>query len=250
MAQLLIRKSDGAICEIRSSGAPFTDTERISFVTLNITDRVLADLDQYNASWRSELIYEVLNHDIPTDVFTLRIRGNENPSGVGRITPEKVTSFLAGWNAENLIFGVDEIGGYCDFDLSVYSALFSANFWDVNISGVVFNETNYNGETGVHTLEIDFSAIGNNPTYIERYLIGRGAEIAGHSGRVVTCYFNRVDVRSEFQKDLDTDRHGENLSKKRYYISLASVATIESNGGTMDTTFSVAAGFVNDKLND
>lgn len=251
MAQLLILKLNralgkrGDIVEIRASGTPFTGQEPNDFVLVDIFDATIKDFKNFHTQWKREITFEVVASDLSVDSFRLKLSANKNVSGtVGKITKEEAESFILSWNGVVFSWGDNEVV----FDINIIDALKSKAFWEISINGVVFTELSYVQPAGVHTIEADYSAISNNPTYVENYIEQKGGVIIAHTDtRLITFTVDRATVRNVFEKDINKNLEKPN-AKFRYYIESPVVSLIESNNGRMSVSKAIAINYIKDKL--
>lgn len=253
MAQLLISKINngsvrvGDITNIRASGTPFGGLYPDVFVLIDIPDATIKDFRNFRAQWVREISFTVVASNTALDGYRLKMTANQNASAtVGKITKDEAEQFILSWNGSVFSWGDNEV----IFDITILNAIKSAAFWDVNISGVVFNELSYSTASGIHTIQADYSAIGNNPTYIEQYIEDRGANIISHTDqKVIVFEIDRGTVRERFQADID-ERLKKTNADFRFYVSQAVVNAIIANGGRMTALKATAANYIKDKLSD
>lgn len=250
--QLLILKVDrgiqkkGDVIEIRASGTPFGGVEPDVFVLVEALGVPMADYLKYNEAWRNVLDYEVVNQNVTLDGFRLRVFSTTvSIGGLGGITKDNVELFLNKWNAAVFAFAANSV----TFDFGVYNALQSEAFWEVPIAGVLFNEISYDQGTGIHRIEINYSAIGNNPTYVERYVVQKGGTIISHDNKILTCDITRASVLNGFKADIK-DKVEKVVAKRRYYVTSAIVDYVIAQGGMVTATEAQIATYLKDKLDD
>ena len=250
--QLLIMKQDrgvhtkGDIVEVRATGTPFTGREPDRFVMVEEPDTPMAEYLHYNGSWERIIDYGIVASNLVVDGFRLRLFSPLVDSSLkGAITRAEVERFIQSWNGTVFSVSPNEVV----FDLLIYDALKSAAFWEVDITGVIFTETSYAQATGIHTVEIDYNAIGNNPTYVEKYVIKKGATVVSHSGKVLTAEFTRADVRAEFEEDI-RQKARRQIEKRRYRVPSGVVDAVIANGGTMTPDITTLVSWIEDKTAD
>lgn len=251
--QLLIANSTrggvekGDICEIRASGTPFGGSEVDKYILVKVPDQPVSIAKNYRTKYKLEVSYEVLNRDLANDGYTIRMTGNGNISGTTGLTREKIENFLESWGATNLQFAQNQV----DFDITIMAAISSSGFWDIDIAGVTFNEVSYDELTGIHRVEINHSAIGNNPGYVELWVERRGFTVISHTEAGVITGDIESSVLVDAFKDDVRRNIDEVFAKYRYYIDPANVDTIMiNNGGVISVPLAVALGYINDKMND
>lgn len=249
--QLLIMKQDkpphykGDIVEIRASGTPFGGKEPGAFVMVEVPNVPMKDFEDYNLSWQRTLAFEVVASDPEQDGFRLRLYSETENTGAGTITKEEIDSYIESWNGTIVDYGANEV----TFDITIYGALTSPAFWELpNIAeNVVFSELSYNQSTGIHRIQADYSALGNNPTYVERYVQRMGLEIVSHQDKVLVYDADRAVVSDAFQKDLK-EKGDKRVARRRYHVSESVVDTIVNNGGTYTTDKDTLLNYVTDKV--
>jgi hypothetical protein len=250
MAQLLILKKDtpssprGSIVEVRASGTPFGGDEPLSYVLVKIPAPISL-VNQYDEPLYREITYDIIAHDTAIDGYRIRMSSNNNISQTLGITRAMVESFLNKWNASVVSASTNEI----IFDVLIMDTLESEGFWDIDVSNAIFTDTDYNIVTGIHVVQIDYSAMGNGPTYVERYVMQRGGVIVSHDSRILTAEFSSADLFKEFKKSV-SERFEDRILKRRYYIENSVVDNIITNGGQISVPNSIALGYIKDRLDD
>lgn len=249
--QLLIMKSDkpphykGDIVEIRATGSGFGGKEPDAFVLAEVPDTPMTDYEGYNDQWKRNIDFEVVNQDVAQDGFRLRLFADNNNGSLGAITKDEVEAFINSWGGTVHSFGSNEVV----FDIRIYDALVSTAFWEIDIPNVVFDELSYDQETGIHRIEADYSALGNNPTYVERYVSRMGLDIVSHANKVLTYYADRAVVRQAFEDDIK-EKARKRIARRRYHVSEAVVDNIVSQGGTTTTDITTLMSYVQDKITE
>ena len=250
--QLLIMKQDkpphykGDIIETRASGSPFTSTEANAFVLVKVPGEPMKDFKGYNLSWQRELAFKVVSSDTTNDSYRLRLYSTVvDNNGNGAITKEEINEFIQAWNGTVVDYGDNEV----TFDIAIYDALVSPAFWEIpNIADKVsFTKKSYDESTGVHRIELDYSNIDNNPTYVEGYVERMGLEIVSHDNKILTYDADRSMVDDVLKKELaNTGR--KQIARRRYHVSESVVDTIIDNGGTYETDKSTLMDYIKDKV--
>jgi len=251
--QLLIMKQDkpphykGDIVEIRASGTPFDGREPDSFVMVEVPDAPMTDFEHHNQSWEREIEFEVVASDPAQDGFRLRLYSSTANNGLGSIAREDVEGFITAWGGTIHNYADNEVV----FDITIYDALTAPAFWELPdiADQVVFTEVSYDQATGVHQIQADYSALGNNPTYVERYVKRMGLTIVSHSNKILTYDADRAIVRDAFQKDMK-EKAKKQVARRRYHVPAAAVDTIIDNGGTYETDKPTLLNYVTDKATE
>lgn len=252
MPQLLVLKEDrgsqlkGDIIEIRSCGTSFGGSEPDLFVMVEIPMIPLAAYEKYMEPWKTEISYEVVQHNLGQDSYRIKVSSaTASVGGLGRITREQVENFLTSWKAS--IASAFPNAVTCDF--AVFPALSAPAFWELEpakVAQVAFTEEAYNQGTGIHRVRMDFSALANNPTYIEKCFANRGATILSLANKLMTFEIERTPVLDYFKRDLK-QKAEKLVARRRYAVSPAVVNVIIARGGVITATESEVLGYIRDK---
>ena len=249
--QLLIMKQDkpphykGDIVEIRATGTPFGGKEPDAFVLVEVDDAPISEFEGRSIAWECQIDFSVVSHDAANDKYRLKLYSTTANNGLGEIAKEDVEAFIQNWNGTVVDYATNEV----TFDLSIFDALTSPAFWEVDVSSLVFTETAYNQDTGLHTIELDYSAIDNNPTYVEMYVKRMGLAITNHSNKILTYEADTSTVNQAFQSDLK-EKTNKRVARRRYHVSESVVDTIVDNGGTYTTDLSTLRNYIMDKASE
>lgn len=249
--QLLIMKQDrknhykGDIVEIRATDTPFGGKEPEAFVLVEVPDVPMTDFEDKHLAWRREIAYEIVGQDQAQDGYRLRLYAENANAGVGDITKDEVERFIQAWGGTVHSFGPNEVV----FDIRIYDALVSRGFWEIDVSNVVFNELGYDQNAGIHRIQADYSALGNNPTYVERYVRRMGLAIVSHAERVLVYDADRSIVRRAFEKDI-AQKARTTVRRRRYHVSDAVVDYIIANGGYIVTDRATVEQYIKDKMTE
>jgi hypothetical protein len=247
--QLLIMKETkgahekGDIVEIRASGTPFGGKEPNIFVLVKVPDVPMTAYRNYNRAWERQIGFEVVGSDASTDTHRLKLSSELISGTDGIVTHEEAESFIESWGGTVFSADTNEIV----FDISIYDALVSTAFWEVDVSGAVFTEVSYDQATGIHRISVDYSALGNNPTYVEGYVERLGLDIVSHENRVLVYDANRAVVRTAFQDDIK-EKLKKQVRRRRYCVAPAVVDSIIANGGTITTDETTMLNYIQDKV--
>jgi hypothetical protein len=247
--QLIIMRQDsgnhsrGDVVEVRASGTSFAPTA--NFVMVGVPEATLKDWEQYSGAWERMLAFDIVAHNESLDGYRLRLYSETANAGNGIIMKAEVENHIAAWNGTIQSFGTNEVV----FDIGIFDALRSAAFFEVNISAVVFTEIAYDSVTGIHRISADYSAIGNNPTYVERYLMREGMEVISHADKVIIYEADRQIAKARFERYLQ-EKARQSIERRRYYLSEGVVTAIETAGGTLETDISTITSYLKDKAVD
>jgi len=255
MAELLIKAVEpipfregayrkGDIVEVRADGGVFGQKEGLPlFIRVKVPGLLIRDLKQYVDKWDVDIKFDVVASDPSIDGFRLRLfNANTNASGQGNTERAKVEAFIEKWNGTVVSVAPNEVR----FDITVMDAFQSEGYWDVDTSGVVFTEVFYDQATGIHTVDIDYNAIGNNPSYIENFLDAKVLSVVEHANKVIRVTVDRGMVRQEFMDDINREAEGR-VERRRWYIDPAQVSTIVAAGGETTVTVGQLAANLKDR---
>jgi hypothetical protein len=259
MAEFLVRAVDsggsgagqylkGDIVEVRADGSPYGNAEGLpGFIIVKIPGLLIRQLRSYALSWERVLTFSVVSSDLVTDSFRLKLSaGNMSSSLKGIVTRAEVELLISKWGGVI----VSEASNEVVFDISILDAIKSAGFWDVNVLPTVFTETAYDQATGVHTIELNYSNIKNNPTYIEDYIERKtGEQVLSHDGvnKIITFNVDRSDIRTGFEKDIK-EKAKKMTQRRRWYFAPAQVDTVVGMGGVVTVTRAQAQANLRDRL--
>ncbi len=238
MAELLIANSSrgkvekGDIWEIRANNAPVGIKEAVEFVILKIPNQLMTDLDQYALAWNIELDYTIVNQNLGIDGHRIRVSNAKTNSTLGSITRAQVENFLTGWGATVFSASQNEV----ILDCSINGILESESFWDIDITGVDFTELSYDEGTGVHLISLDYNSIGNNPSYVERFVARRVESIISHANKVIVFEAERDAVLNVFKNDIN-ETVEKNIKSRQYKLTSAAVDYITGQGGVVTDTY-------------
>ena len=247
--QLLIMKADapphykGDIVEIRATGTPFGGKEVAAFVVAEVHDVPMTDFIDYNKSWDLDLGFAVVAQDTSIDGYRLRLFSQLISGVMGIVSQADVDQFIQSWGGVVHSVDVNEVV----FDVTIYNALVSAAFWEVDVSQVVFTELAYDVATGIHRIQADYSALANNPTYVERYVAGMGLSIVSHANKVLVYDADRAVVRDAFQRDIQ-QKAKKTIARRRYHVGSGVVDYIITQGGQVTTDRATLVSYIQDKV--
>lgn len=247
--QLLIMKADtpphskGDIVEIRATGTPFAGKEVDYFVVAEVPDVPMTDFVDYSNPWKLEIGFAVVAQDTAIDGYRLRLFSELISGVLGVVSQADVEQFIQSWGGAVHSVAANEV----IFDITIYAALTSPTFWDIDISQVVFTELAYDETTGIHRIQADYSALANNPTYVERYVAVKGLSIVSHADKKLVYDADRAVVRTAFQEDIKR-KSSKTIARRRYYVGSGVVDYIVANGGMVTTDRATLESYVQDKV--
>jgi len=247
--QLLIMKADtpphskGDIVEIRATGTPFAGKEVVYFVVAEVPDVPMTDFIGYSKPWNLELGFEVVAQNTAIDGYRLRLFSELISGVLGIVSPAAVEQFIMSWGGTIHSTAANEVV----FDISIYAALTSAAFWEIDVGQIAFSELSYNETTGIHRIQADYSALANNPTYVERYVAGMGLSIVSHADKILIYDADRAVVRDSFQRDIK-QKASKTIARRRYCVGSGVVDYIVGQGGVVTTDRATLESYIQDKV--
>ena len=249
--QLLIMKDDrpphykGDIIEIRATGSPWVGLEPDDFIMVEVPGLPVAAFDDKSDPWQQSLAFEVVSRD-NMDVYRLRVYSDNTNGMVGAVARDKVEAFISSWGGTIVSVGPNEVV----FDLAVYDALTSNEFWEFDISGVVFEVQDYDSATGVFRISADYSGTAiNNTTYVERRAMRQGVTVVSHADKVLIFEATSSEIVDRI-RDFIRNKAETRNARRRYYFSEAVVDHIVSLGGTITTDVATVESYIKDKMAD
>jgi len=235
--------SKGDIVDVRATSHVLEVSP--SLCTIECPDPV-GDKWFYRSAWEVIVDYVIVNNNPSLDGYRLRMfSALVDSSGNGSVSKNQVEAFINNWGGTIHSFGQNEVV----FDITIYDAITSKNFWGRDVTEYDFTETDYNESTGVHTIEVDYSSQGVNPTTIEKVVSNSGANVISHENKVITFEIDRATVRTRFEEDIK-EKSKEIVKKSRYHVGTGVVDYIVGQGGFVQTDLTTLLGYISDKVDD
>lgn len=211
----------------------YADTSKFLFVKCP----EMSDLQGaiYTSSWKDDFDYEILANRPAVGQVDLRMWERvPGASGEHNLTRAKVESYLSTWNCSNIDFGIDPDGNEVTFTFSLWGAVRSAQFWEVNadfIADLSFELLSYNAETGIGEVRVDLSNVSEDhlATTIGMHIDMRDGEIL--ELEYPTCRFrmHRSTLYQAFKADVR--RILEKIYRpRRYYVEQSVLDWIADQG--------------------
>ncbi len=223
----------GDVVEVRANNAFYGAAEGLpDFIIVKAPALLMGVARDYMKVWESEIQFEVVNSNLAVDGHRIRLfTANNSVSGLGNVTRTQVEEFITKWGGTVASVAANEVV----FDITIMDAIQSAGYWDIDLTGVVFTEVSYDQPSGVHVIDADYNAIGNNPSYIETFLENKVRTVISHDAKVVRFDVDRATVRSVFEADI-AEASKKRIERRRWYMAPASVDTVITAGGTSTAT--------------
>lgn len=207
-----------------------------SFAILRVSDATVEQAHNYIISWTRRIDYEVVNQNLTLDGYRIGVFAT-NPSttdqgvGAGKITRVMVESFLNKWGAT--VFAIAD--NSVTFDITVYNAIKSEGFWNVNLSQVIFLEIAYVQANGIHTIQVNYSGTAYTRAQVINKITQTGGTVISESVGTVQFTITRNIVLNAFRQDVRS-KIETILYRRQYYLPSNLVTSIENSGGLYTTT--------------
>lgn len=202
------------------------------FFVINCGDIDEEQVRAYLESWKKEIDYTVLAHQVPTDGYRIKVFGSktsiqEHGVNYGRIKKVDVQSTLENWGCSIYQTTTNEV----TFDFYIHEMIQSNGFWqtDADLSGIVWTELNYDETTGMHRIQCDYSGTSFSEKKIESNLKNRidpkqpgynGDQIVSHENNVVVFDMNRNLVLQHFKNKMK-DKVVKHIMRRFQYLDLS-----------------------------
>ena len=240
MAEFLIKAEDApvpdsagkwyaaSIVVVREDGHEWGGAEGPpKFFIIKVPGISQADAEAYIAEWRHNPTYAVVNSNLPQDAFRIKMTSDAvSASGKGAITLSQVRSFFEKWGATIQSSTSDSV----TFDIKIYAAVTSEKFWDRDVSGIQFQETEYNQTTGSHLVEVVTPAITDQQ--IQFVCQEQGVAYVAPRSFIAT----RAEVRTKLQNEIASKFREVMIERRRWRISATGMTALQNAGGIMTIT--------------
>jgi len=211
--------------------------------SVHVTDASVAEVDAMIVStfsgtrliqpWDREIDFEVVNNNPVIDGWRIRVFAtNPGFSNLAGITREMVENYLNRWNA----VVVDATTNEVRFDVAIFEnalnepgAIQSNGFWGTDPVNVFFNEISYVEETGMHTLEVDYSLSTFEGDPILRHIDERGGVVISNISKVITFTIGRSFIFQWFQQEVK-DAVEKRIYRRQFRIPEVTIDNIIANG--------------------
>lgn len=216
------------------------------FIRLTISDRTLAEVEQYRVRWDQLIDFRIDAHNVNLDRYDITLFAQRRLSdGLGGITREQVEDYLAGWN----ISVTSASAGNVSVRFRIRDVASSRNFFKADVSAVVFSELSYDQGTGEHVGRADYSATSYDPTLVEARIARCATVVAHDTVNKIIDYSLRVDVLASLKQAV-RDVVDEFVAKRRWYFDSAAVDDVLAAGGFVTRTAAQVMPFLKDALAD
>lgn len=213
---------------VQEDGVEWTRAERSpAFYRLKVPGVSRADAEHYMHPWEHHPTISIVGSNQLLDGYRLRLESDAvSASGKHAFSRPQIENYFTGWNAEV----VDWQQNAVVFDITVYGAITSERFWDTDLAGVVFAETNYDQATGDHTVQIQQSP------YTQQQMVNR---IRLRKGTIVppdSFIMNRSVARDALMEDIVTRIMDIPCEPRKWFITAAGAAALQAAGGELTIT--------------
>jgi hypothetical protein len=213
------------------------------FCAINVTDASVAEVEamivstfsekSLNQSWVRQIDFSTVNNNPTIDGWRIKVFAtNPGFSNLAGITRTMVENYLNKWNAEVFSAATNEV----IFDVAIYEdassnpgSIQSEGFWGVVLTDVSFTETSYVEETGIHTVEADYSLSSFSSERVQQRIEERGGEVISDVFSVVTFTIDRVDIFKWFQHEVK-EAVENTIYRRQFRIPEITVDYIIANG--------------------
>lgn len=200
-----------------------------------------AAAEQYLEEWRHNTTINIVASDPATDSYRLRmISDRVSVSGKNGLVRASVEQFFTDWGATIVNFQSDRV----TFDISVYAAITSERFWDADVSGVVFVETDYNQATGDHVIQVQESPF--TAQQMRSAVEKNGGTVLPPDSFVM----NRSVARQKFSDDINEQLRNISYARRRWYVTATGMSALNAAGGIITVTPQQFLNNVADGLSD
>lgn len=216
-----------------------------------ITDATVAEVRNYCVPWNREIDFDILSQDLASDTFTLKAFVKPefvSQSGVNSLTREQVENYLTKWNATVQSIAANSV----TFTAVIAEVIGSNGFWDMDVSGGIFNELAYLPATGLHTIRLTYSGIpGANQNNVAARIVERGCTVTANnpaqSRMTFTC--NRQTVYNQFKADVKAKTDGM-FTRRKWRVTQSAIDAIIAAGGSLELTRDQVLDFWRSMLSD
>jgi hypothetical protein len=213
------------------------------FCAVNVTDASAAEVEamiastfsekRLNQSWIRQIDFATVNNDLVIDGWRIRVfTTNPGFSNLAGITQSMVENYLTKWYASVFSTATNEV----IFDVAIFEDAFnnpgaiqSEGFWGIVPTFVFFNETSYVSETGIHTVEADYTASVFTSEQVQERVEERGGEVVSDISSVITFTIDRVDVFKWFQQEVK-EAIENTIYRRQFRVPETTVDYIIANG--------------------
>jgi hypothetical protein len=155
-----------------------------------------------------------------------------------------VEAYLNNWGAS--VFSAAD--NAVVFDVSIYNAAISQGFWEQELTGVIFSEISYVQATGVHTIQVNYTAqIAWKAKDVERRITMKGGTVISDNAGVARFTITRTAVSDVFKRNVK-EKVEQILYRNQYYLPPSLIDSIISMGGVQTTNKATVLSVIHNRL--
>jgi hypothetical protein len=233
-------------------GTKWGNEERLpKFVIIKIPDATVEEVQHFIQSWQRQIDWAVVGQSLPLDGFRLRVFATnlsvtDQGVGAGKITRAMVETYLTNWGASVFSVADNEVV----FDVRIYNAAISQGFWDTDLTGIIFSEISYVQATGVHTIQVNYTAkIAWKAKDVEMRITMKGGTIISNNSGIARFTITRAAVSDAFKMDVK-QKVKQTLYRRQYYFPSALMDSIISMGGVQTTNKATVLSVIHNRLTE
>jgi len=209
-----------------------------SFVRVNVPGLNPSTITDRLENWNIVPVITVVQSDLATDTFRLRITNSKVNSQLGAITRAQVERFITNWGGSVVSVAANEVV----FDVRITDALMSLAWWEGARPQV--SEDSFASDT--HTMTVQ--APGVSAQRLRAFLEEKGAVVLAVQDGQATYSIGRARVRQDFEDDLAEKASRVIIRRKRFYLDPIRVDQILTAGGVANYTATQLNNRVRDRL--
>jgi hypothetical protein len=220
----------------------FSPEMMANIVLINVTDSKFDDVKKFKKQWERNAIVSITQSKPLTDEINISINSiNHQFNGRGKIDTNDV-KFLSNLSIQDSI-----VDGSINSSIPVFNLIKSIDIFPMDISGLIFNSINYKQQTGIHTIECNYSG-----TSIHHNTIGLNIDslhnIISHDtvSKIITFEVDRAYIIDKLTRILN-ERLQKRIGASQYKIPDTIVNSIAGSGGYVQNTLSEFNSFLMDK---
>lgn len=218
------------------------------FIIVKIPGVNKATIEQYLSEWKQSFVHTEISHNLNSDSYRWAVAAAAegiSVGGKGKIKQPHVQPILNNMGASIVVSADNEIR----YDMTIFSSMNTVGFWDASLSGTVITELDYVKNTGVHTIQIDYSSTKFTAAVVESMILQKGGTIVSNAGGIVVFTIDRTSILNWFQKQVKI--HGEKrISRRKYYLTNSFVQNAIDAGGIITVSSGTFVVNTNNLLNE
>lgn len=210
------------------------------FIQILVSDSDdIFDVEHLVAEWKRKTTYEIKKFDATNDFFEVYLfadplESSTNP--VVQVNTKMMSDFLINWGATSIINSVD---GGVTFHITAFNAIKNAGLFTFYKEDIhcKYTELNYNPQTGIHTVELDYSLSNLNELNIQHTLELVNLEIISINTTTKKCVFTgeRFKLISVLEAQV-AQKFNSMIARVRYRFSDTLVDQALSQSGKITLT--------------